>query len=172
MSYLFDFSDGDKVRPCWGCCWQPPAIRDPLLSPPLHAIPCSLAGRDPAAPLALLLRPHRGGHTQAALLRRGHRPAPSQHGGDPAAACHPPATKPLAQCGHSLVAPAQVTAPPRGLLCPQDTGKLRIGTYTGPLQHCAVYSGGECPAGLRGGAGTRQHHALMCGWHRLLGRGV
>ncbi|NXT83255.1 5NTC nucleotidase, partial [Zapornia atra] len=24
-----------------------------------------------------------------------------------------------------------------------DTGKLRIGTYTGPLQHCAVYSGGE-----------------------------
>ncbi|NXK82135.1 5NTC nucleotidase, partial [Amazona guildingii] len=23
------------------------------------------------------------------------------------------------------------------------TGKLRIGTYTGPLQHCAVYSGGE-----------------------------
>ncbi|NWR58557.1 5NTC nucleotidase, partial [Bucorvus abyssinicus] len=28
-----------------------------------------------------------------------------------------------------------------------DTGKLRIGTYTGPLQHCAVYSGGECPAG-------------------------
>ncbi|NXT93938.1 5NTC nucleotidase, partial [Anhinga rufa] len=28
-----------------------------------------------------------------------------------------------------------------------DTGKLRIGTYTGPLQHCAVYSGGERPAG-------------------------
>ncbi|NXP72012.1 5NTC nucleotidase, partial [Ramphastos sulfuratus] len=28
-----------------------------------------------------------------------------------------------------------------------DTGKLRIGTYTGPLQHCAVYSGGECPPG-------------------------
>ncbi|NXF57902.1 5NTC nucleotidase, partial [Ciccaba nigrolineata] len=28
-----------------------------------------------------------------------------------------------------------------------DTGKLRIGTYTGPLQHCAVYSGGEHPAG-------------------------
>ncbi|NXJ85359.1 NT5D4 protein, partial [Trogon melanurus] len=27
-----------------------------------------------------------------------------------------------------------------------DTGKLRIGTYTGPLQHCAVYSGGERPA--------------------------
>uniref|UniRef100_A0A8B9MDM4 5'-nucleotidase domain containing 4 n=1 Tax=Accipiter nisus TaxID=211598 RepID=A0A8B9MDM4_9AVES len=24
-----------------------------------------------------------------------------------------------------------------------DTGKLRIGTYTGPLQHCAVYSGGS-----------------------------
>ncbi|NWH81486.1 5NTC nucleotidase, partial [Piaya cayana] len=23
-----------------------------------------------------------------------------------------------------------------------ETGKLRIGTYTGPLQHCAVYSGG------------------------------
>ncbi|NXL67488.1 5NTC nucleotidase, partial [Chordeiles acutipennis] len=28
-----------------------------------------------------------------------------------------------------------------------DTGKLRIGTYTGPLQHCAVYSGGERLAG-------------------------
>ncbi|NXF93560.1 5NTC nucleotidase, partial [Eubucco bourcierii] len=28
-----------------------------------------------------------------------------------------------------------------------DTGKLRIGTYTGPLQHCAVYSGGECLLG-------------------------
>ncbi|NXK94953.1 5NTC nucleotidase, partial [Formicarius rufipectus] len=27
-----------------------------------------------------------------------------------------------------------------------DTGKLRIGTYTGPLQHCAVYSGGKCLA--------------------------
>ncbi|XP_031947726.1 uncharacterized protein LOC116435496 isoform X2 [Corvus moneduloides] len=26
-----------------------------------------------------------------------------------------------------------------------DTGKLRIGTYTGPLQHCAVYSGGHQP---------------------------
>ncbi|XP_075030704.1 cytosolic purine 5'-nucleotidase-like isoform X6 [Calonectris borealis] len=25
----------------------------------------------------------------------------------------------------------------------KDTGKLRIGTYTGPLQHCAVYSGGS-----------------------------
>ncbi|XP_068777031.1 cytosolic purine 5'-nucleotidase-like isoform X1 [Struthio camelus] len=24
-----------------------------------------------------------------------------------------------------------------------DTGKLRMGTYTGPLQHCAVYSGGS-----------------------------
>ncbi|XP_042742817.1 cytosolic purine 5'-nucleotidase-like isoform X2 [Lagopus leucura] len=24
-----------------------------------------------------------------------------------------------------------------------DTGKLRVGTYTGPLQHCAVYSGGS-----------------------------
>ncbi|XP_062995489.1 cytosolic purine 5'-nucleotidase-like isoform X3 [Elgaria multicarinata webbii] len=24
-----------------------------------------------------------------------------------------------------------------------DTGKLRIGTYTGPLQHCAVFSGGS-----------------------------
>ncbi|NXD16564.1 NT5D4 protein, partial [Nothocercus nigrocapillus] len=24
-----------------------------------------------------------------------------------------------------------------------DTGNLRMGTYTGPLQHCAVYSGGE-----------------------------
>ncbi|XP_064494274.1 cytosolic purine 5'-nucleotidase-like isoform X3 [Pseudopipra pipra] len=24
-----------------------------------------------------------------------------------------------------------------------DTGKLRIGTYTGPLQHCTVYSGGS-----------------------------
>ena len=40
--------------------------------------------------------------------------------------------------------------PPRGPLVPQDTGKLRIGTYTGPLQHCAVYSGGERPAGLQG----------------------
>lgn len=25
----------------------------------------------------------------------------------------------------------------------QDTGKLRIGTYTGDLQHGTVYSGGE-----------------------------
>ncbi|XP_071585376.1 cytosolic purine 5'-nucleotidase-like isoform X2 [Heliangelus exortis] len=24
-----------------------------------------------------------------------------------------------------------------------DTGKLRVGTYTGPLQHCAIYSGGS-----------------------------
>lgn len=32
---------------------------------------------------------------------------------------------------------------PWGALCSQDTGKLRIGTYTGPLQHCAVYSGGS-----------------------------
>ncbi|XP_028931732.2 cytosolic purine 5'-nucleotidase isoform X1 [Ornithorhynchus anatinus] len=27
-----------------------------------------------------------------------------------------------------------------------DTGKLRIGTYTGPHQHCAVYSGGSSDA--------------------------
>lgn len=32
--------------------------------------------------------------------------------------------------------------------CLQDTGKLRIGTYTGPLQHCAVYSGGKDPLPL------------------------
>lgn len=28
-------------------------------------------------------------------------------------------------------------------LLPQVTGKLKIGTYTGPLQHGIVYSGGE-----------------------------
>lgn len=39
-------------------------------------------------------------------------------------------------------------SPSWGPLVLQDTGKLRIGTYTGPLQHCAVYSGGKCPAGL------------------------
>ncbi|XP_062452700.1 cytosolic purine 5'-nucleotidase-like isoform X3 [Rhea pennata] len=32
-----------------------------------------------------------------------------------------------------------------------DTGKLRMGTYTGPLQHCAVYSGGECLAHVAAG---------------------
>ncbi|KAM9163742.1 cytosolic purine 5'-nucleotidase-like isoform 2-T2 [Pangshura tecta] len=30
-----------------------------------------------------------------------------------------------------------------GTVLRQDTGKLRIGTYTGPLQHCTVYSGGS-----------------------------
>lgn len=29
----------------------------------------------------------------------------------------------------------------------QDSGKLRVGTYTGPHQHCAVYSGGSCLLG-------------------------
>lgn len=29
------------------------------------------------------------------------------------------------------------------MFLPQDTGKLRIGTYTGDLQHGTVYSGGE-----------------------------
>lgn len=32
----------------------------------------------------------------------------------------------------------------RAPLCPlQDTGKLCVGTYTSPHQHCAVYSGGS-----------------------------
>lgn len=29
------------------------------------------------------------------------------------------------------------------ILFTQKTGKLKIGTYTGPLQHGIVYSGGE-----------------------------
>lgn len=39
-------------------------------------------------------------------------------------------------------------------LLPQVTGKLKIGTYTGPLQHGIVYSGGE--------ARTLRGVTLMC----------
>lgn len=30
----------------------------------------------------------------------------------------------------------------------QTTGRLKIGTYTGPLQHGIVYSGGKTPGSL------------------------
>ena len=47
---------------------------------------------------------------------------------------------------HPIAIPARPNPPPsltRTPLCPlQDTGKLCVGTYTSPHQHCAVYSGG------------------------------
>lgn len=69
-------------------------------------------------------------------------------------------------------------------LCPlQDSGNLRVGTYTGTHQHCAVYSGGTsslCPttasslyleplSACQDGQGGGQ---TVLPWNRLLGPGV
>lgn len=77
--------------------------------------------------LALFLRPDRRGHQEAALLRRGDRAETSGH-------------------GRKRVLSEDVGRGEEGstdVFLTQDTGKLRIGTYTGDLQHGTVYSGGE-----------------------------
>ncbi|XP_071585378.1 cytosolic purine 5'-nucleotidase-like isoform X3 [Heliangelus exortis] len=100
MSYLFDFSEGDKVSLCgvgWvkgvGGCYQQPLADLPVLWQ---------AGTQQ--------RPWRSYFDLIVVDTR----------------------KPLFFAEGTVL--RQVDT---------DTGKLRVGTYTGPLQHCAIYSGGS-----------------------------
>ncbi|XP_072213277.1 cytosolic purine 5'-nucleotidase-like isoform X1 [Excalfactoria chinensis] len=103
MTYLFDFSEGDKVRGQTATLGLgvPPPNGDPIPMSPFLPTPTQ-TGTPP--------RPWRSYFDLIVVDTR----------------------KPLFFAEGTVL--RQVNT---------DTGKLRIGTYTGPLQHCAVYSGGS-----------------------------
>lgn len=127
MSYLFDFGDGDKVgvTPLGGAGCH----GHPLADPPTRSGP-----GDPTSTSSWWTPASRSSSPRAPSCAKSTRWAPPgtvwARGGQ---ICPWVGTGDSSHC-------------PRGPFVPQDTGKLRIGTYTGPLQHCAVYSGGECLA--------------------------
>lgn len=175
MSYLFDFSDGDKVSLSTGgvCvrggCRVPSAA--PRLTPSTH--PDTRQAETPQRPwrsyFDLIVVDTRKPlfFAEGTVLRQVNtvRTSPSLRGAVGTAWAR--RGLPWGQLCRFTIGWAKVivTPPPsRGPLVLQDTGKLRIGTYTGPLQHCAVYSGGECPSGLRRqrGGTCPHHHPDVC----------
>lgn len=155
MSYLFDFGDGDKVgvSPLGGAgCHGHPLADPPNPQRPWRSY-FDLIVVDTRKPLFF---------AEGTVLRQVNTVGTPQHCGGTVWArggwiCRWVGTGDRSHC-------------PRGPFVPQDTGKLRIGTYTGPLQHCAVYSGGECLSW--GGCVPIPTVSLTSGCHRLLGRGV
>lgn len=83
--------------------------------------------------LALLLRPGRCGHQKAAVLCRGDCAQTGGHG----------TTESDMMKTHVFMLIRGGFSDMFHVFWSQDTGKLRIGTYTGDLAHGTVYSGGN-----------------------------